>query len=92
VGYCAEPLNTHRRHAASVTHTLNVDKHITEIVACHAFAGATFELNSETRRAQGLYLQEVRKQLDAKPDKKPRSPIGAKGHRAQPKKCHRNSR
>jgi hypothetical protein len=65
VGYCSEPLNTHRRHAASVTHVLDPDRHVAEIAACHAFANSTFELNTELRQAQGNYLSEVKAQLGA---------------------------
>jgi hypothetical protein len=69
VGYCAEPLNTHRRHAQSVTHALHADKHVAEIGACHAIAASAYHLNSEVRLAQEGYLREVEKQLGAKSDK-----------------------
>jgi glycosyltransferase involved in cell wall biosynthesis len=65
VGYCAEPLNTHRRHGQSVTHALNPDKHIAEIATCHAFADSAFKLSPESKRAQRTYLREVRQQLGA---------------------------
>jgi glycosyltransferase involved in cell wall biosynthesis len=68
VGYCSEPLNTHRRHAASVTHALNADKHLAEIADCHAYVVSTFHLPPELQRAQKLYLQEVTEQLSAAPD------------------------
>jgi cellulose synthase/poly-beta-1,6-N-acetylglucosamine synthase-like glycosyltransferase len=71
VGYCAEPLNTHRRHAESVTHALNADKHVEEIGACHAIAASVFQLNSEVRLAQECYLREVEQQLGATSEKKP---------------------
>ena len=35
VGYEAEPLNVHRRHATSVTHALDADRHVDEIARCH---------------------------------------------------------
>jgi glycosyltransferase involved in cell wall biosynthesis len=73
VGYCSEPLNTHRRHAASVTHALDPDRHIAEISACHAFANSAFELGPELRQAQGHYLTEVRAQLGT--TSAPASPI-----------------
>jgi hypothetical protein len=68
VGYCSEPLNKHRRHAASVTHALDPDLHVAEIVACHVFANAAFELDPEITQLQGNYLVEVKGQLGATPD------------------------
>jgi hypothetical protein len=68
VGYCSEPLNTHRRHAASVTHVLDPDRHVAEIADCHAFAGSAFELSSEIKHSQSSYLREVSIQLGATPD------------------------
>jgi hypothetical protein len=67
VGYCSEPLNTHRRHAASVTHALNPDQHVAEIGACHAFARSSFALSSEISVSQAMYLSEVSAQLGATP-------------------------
>jgi glycosyltransferase involved in cell wall biosynthesis len=75
VGYCSEALNTHRRHAGSVTHALDAERHVAEIAACHAFAGTAFNLSPEIKRSQSHYLQEVRLQLGATSDK--HSPIGA---------------
>jgi glycosyltransferase involved in cell wall biosynthesis len=72
VGYCAEPLNTHRRHGQSVTHALNADKHIAEIAGCHAFADSAFKLSLDSKRAQGTYLREVRQQLGATSQRKRR--------------------
>jgi hypothetical protein len=69
VGYCSEALNTHRRHAGSVTHALNADQHVAEIAACHTFAGAAFDLSPEIKKSQSDYLREVRSQLGATPDK-----------------------
>jgi glycosyltransferase involved in cell wall biosynthesis len=78
VAYCAEPLNTHRRHAASVTHSLNADKHVAEIAACHSFAASAFNLSREHIRAQKQYLQEIRLQLGAPRQRQ----IGRKSPRA----------
>jgi glycosyltransferase involved in cell wall biosynthesis len=69
VGYCSEPLNTHRRHAGSVTHALNADQHVAEIAACHTFSDAAFDLSPEIKKSQSDYLREVRSQLGATPDK-----------------------
>jgi glycosyltransferase involved in cell wall biosynthesis len=67
VAYCAEPLNTHRRHARSVTHAMDVRKHVSEIDACHAFVASQFHLQPQIKKAQAAYLAEVQKQLGAKP-------------------------
>jgi len=85
VGYCAEPLNVHRRHSASVTHALNADKHVAEIAACHGFAGKVFNLSSEIRDAQATYLQEVNAQLRATLEKT-NAEHGAKLARVPPTK------
>jgi glycosyltransferase involved in cell wall biosynthesis len=76
VGYYAEPLNIHRRHASSVTHTLQADTHIAEIAACHTFAGRAFRLSSEVRDAQSQYLQEVGVQLSARSGAPTASTVG----------------
>jgi glycosyltransferase involved in cell wall biosynthesis len=63
VAYCAEPLNTHRRHAGSVTHALNSTKHVGEIAACQAFVRSAFRVGRDCEAAQAAYLAEVRTQL-----------------------------
>jgi glycosyltransferase involved in cell wall biosynthesis len=35
IAYESDSLNVHRRHAESVTHKLNIDKHLNEIRRCH---------------------------------------------------------
>jgi glycosyltransferase involved in cell wall biosynthesis len=67
VAYCAEPLNTHRRHAGSVTHALNSEKHLDEIAACQAFVRSAFRVGGDCEAAQRSYLREVRKQLQGPP-------------------------
>jgi glycosyltransferase involved in cell wall biosynthesis len=84
VGYCEQPLNTHRRHATSVTHSLSADKHVAEIAACHEFACKTFNLTAEIERAQATYLQEVSAQLSVKPEHTPTPHRGAKSARGPP--------
>jgi glycosyltransferase involved in cell wall biosynthesis len=69
VAYCAEPLNIHRRHSRSVTHALDADRHLAEIVACQAFAASEFELGPEFIIGQTSYLKELRKQFAAAPSK-----------------------
>jgi hypothetical protein len=64
VAYEATPLNVHRRHAGSVTHALDGERHANEIAACQSFVRDTVSgLTEVHRRAQKLYLQEVRDQL-----------------------------
>jgi hypothetical protein len=65
VAYEAEPLNVHRRHAESVTHALDVNRHVAEIARCHAFARQAFALPENVAGAQARYLAEVAEQLGA---------------------------
>ena len=67
VAYCAEPLNTHRRHAGSVTHALNSEKHLDEIAACQAFVRSAFHVGRDCEAMQDSYLREVRSQLQGRP-------------------------
>jgi glycosyltransferase involved in cell wall biosynthesis len=71
VAYEAEPLNVHRRHATSVTHALNADRHVQEIARCHEIALLAFGLPEPVALKQADYLQAVAGQLGAstaKPD------------------------
>src|SRR6201999_885355 len=63
IAYVADPLNVHRRHAASVTHSLKAQKHIEEIASIHHFARARFALANEGTASQAAYLQEVTAKL-----------------------------
>lgn len=63
IAYVADILNAHRRHASSVTHALQADKHIAEIAACQKFAVEKFRLNRDTKKRQKNYLEEVSLQL-----------------------------
>jgi glycosyltransferase involved in cell wall biosynthesis len=65
VAYEAEPLNVHRRHATSVTHTLDADRHVEEIARCHAFARDAFALTEPVCASQAAYQAEVAAQLGA---------------------------
>jgi glycosyltransferase involved in cell wall biosynthesis len=68
VGYEADPLNVHRRHAQSVTHALNADLHVGEIAKIHGFVRETFPLSGRTVVEQDKYLQEVTAQLTGSKD------------------------
>ncbi len=64
IAYEAAPLNVHRRHAGSVTHSLDAKRHLEEIARCQHFALTAVGENSESRRvAQAKYLEEVAVQL-----------------------------
>jgi glycosyltransferase involved in cell wall biosynthesis len=63
VAYEAELLNVHRRHATSVTHALDADRHVAEIAACHAVARAVFALPEPVCASQAAYVAEVSAQL-----------------------------
>jgi glycosyltransferase involved in cell wall biosynthesis len=65
VGYEAEPLNVHRRHATSVTHALDADRHVQEIARCHEVARQEFGLPEPVRASQAAYVEEVSGQLGA---------------------------
>ncbi len=86
VAYEAEPLNVHRRHATSVTHALDADRHVCEIERCHAFAREAFALPQPVRARQAVYVAEVAEQLDAKlaggPAEKLKR-VGAPGRKAR---------
>ena len=53
----------HRRHAASVTHSLKAQKHIEEIENIHRFAGVRFGMSKREINLQASYLAEVSAQL-----------------------------
>jgi hypothetical protein len=63
IGYEAQPLNVHRRHAESVTHALKAERHVREIESCHRVARRMFDLSSRVMAAQDAYLEEVAAQL-----------------------------
>ena len=67
IAYEAEALNVHRRHAQSVTHALNADRHVAEIAQVHALAGRAFGLKERTLGLQRDYLREVSAQLKGAP-------------------------
>ncbi len=63
LAYVAEPLNSHRRHAQSVTHSLDAQKHVAEIAAMQDFARRLCVLPEDRLEKQAAYLDEVREQL-----------------------------
>jgi glycosyltransferase involved in cell wall biosynthesis len=63
IAYVADPLNLHRRHAASVTHSMKAQQHIQEIESLHRFARERFKLSKSDATLQAAYLAEVTTQL-----------------------------
>jgi hypothetical protein len=63
VGYEAQPLNVHRRHAESVTHALDPIKHLDEIARCQRVAAMLFDLSPAKIAAQAAYRREVAEQF-----------------------------
>jgi glycosyltransferase involved in cell wall biosynthesis len=63
IAYVADPLNIHRRHAASVTHSLKAQKHIEEIDSMHRVARERFGFTERETKSQAAYLEEVTAQL-----------------------------
>ncbi len=59
VAWLATPLNTHRRHPASVTGTLATDRHLAEIARVQAAAGDALVLDAATIARQAAYLDQV---------------------------------
>ncbi|MCG2643805.1 MULTISPECIES: glycoside hydrolase family 99-like domain-containing protein [Bradyrhizobium] len=63
IAYVADPLNVHRRHAESVTHSLKAEKHVAEIAAMHAAIRGAVKLPKKQALAQAAYVDEVTGQL-----------------------------
>jgi glycosyltransferase involved in cell wall biosynthesis len=59
VAWVAEPLNIHRRHAASVTGGLAAAEHVDEIRRIHVVARAALGLDGATTARQDAYRAEV---------------------------------
>ena len=70
IAYVSTPLNKHRRHAESVTHTIDAGKHVAEIAQCHEFAAKAFKLPAAIRKLQQEYREKVTVQLSPKPVKR----------------------
>jgi glycosyltransferase involved in cell wall biosynthesis len=63
VAYVAEALNTHRRHDASVTHSLDTVSHLTEIARMHALLRACLAPDPTLRQRQLSYMKRLRQQF-----------------------------
>jgi len=64
VAYIARPLSTHRRHQASVTHSLDYATHLSEIKSVHCIISEMVESDSN-RAAQAAYIEELEEQFNA---------------------------
>ncbi len=63
VAYVARPLNTHRRHAASVTHRLPINRHLNEVARMHRHMQSVLGINPALVRGQRQALAEARTAL-----------------------------
>jgi len=63
VAYVARPLNTHRRHAASVTHRLPVAKHLNEVARMHRHMKSVLGTDAALVRGQRQAMAEARTAL-----------------------------
>ena len=63
IAYVAEALNTHRRHASSVTGSLDVARHLEEIEAMHAHARLAFGTDAGLDVRVSAYVAELREQF-----------------------------
>jgi len=65
IAFVAKALNTHRRHAASVTGELEARQHVEEIAAMHRHVRATMQISDITLALMERYLSEISVQLDS---------------------------
>ena len=63
VAYVARPLNTHRRHAASVTHSLPAARHLDEVGRMHRHMKSVLGADPALVRGQRQALEEARTAL-----------------------------
>ncbi len=63
VVHVAEPLNTHRRHTGSVTHSLDAVRHVEEVRQIHRIAAERFALDASAKARQAVYIEDISRQL-----------------------------
>ena len=63
VAYVAQPLNVHRRHAASVTHSLKAQKHVEEVASIHRWIEGRTGEQRNVALAQRAYIAELSNQF-----------------------------
>ena len=59
ISYLAKSLNTHRRHADSVTHALDAQKHVNEISEIHELIKDSIKLSTAQQSEMDDYLHEL---------------------------------
>lgn len=62
--YEAQALNGHRRHATSVTHALDAERHLSEIAGMQELVSGVVDVDDETATAQKAHLAEARATLE----------------------------
>ena len=65
MAFIAKALNTHRRHNASVTRTLDAQQHLDEISAMHQYVRANMRIDDKTQELMNAYLNEIAAHLDS---------------------------
>lgn len=71
--WCNEALNTHRRHPESVTHSLDSQRHLDEVVAMHDHAKSLYGQSAEVASQVMDYQEELRAQFGLKRDSRRRA-------------------
>lgn len=66
IGYVARPLNVHRRHRSSATHSLDAERHVAEIEEAHGLAKMLLGTDRDLDQAQAAYIAELRRQFGLK--------------------------
>jgi glycosyltransferase involved in cell wall biosynthesis len=64
IAYEARALNGHRRHASSVTHALNTERHLAEIAGMQAFVNGIVTVDQDAIAAQEKHLSDARSVLE----------------------------
>ena len=64
IGFCAQSLNIHRRHSSSVTHKLNIDRHLQEIKIIQQMVQDLDSFPIELMTKQNSYFSSVKEILE----------------------------
>ena len=67
IAYLTSPLNTHRRHQKSVTHSLDHAAHLSEIQAMHLLVSELMPADTDMQDEMQAYINELRKQFKLAP-------------------------
>jgi len=59
VSYISRPLNIHRRHQSSVTHSLDYHSHLNEIKSIHNYISSRIDLTSNETHSMDEYIDEL---------------------------------